>query len=88
MQAYRHTGLLGEEKGPYFTVMRDAHDMAKAELKGHNWSFAESRIELVEIDIDKKAICDLLSGWGCEVRVRRTWALTPRGGLKEVANGE
>ena len=88
MQAYRHTGLLGDEKEPYFTVMADAHSMAKTELKTFNWSLPESRIELVEFQTDKETLCNLLTGWGCEMKVLRTWALTPRGGLREVANGE
>lgn len=88
MQAYRHTGLLGGGKEPYFTVMADAHSMAKTELKTFNWSLPESRIELVEFQTDKETLCNLLAGWGCEMQVLRTWALTPRGGLREVANGE
>lgn len=47
-----------------------------------------TRIELVEIEVNKDSMCIALSGWGAVETVLRTWRLTPRRGLIEIKNGE
>jgi len=46
------------------------------------------RVELVDIDTDKHTLCIVLNGGEYHATVLRTWAVTPRGGLKEVTGGE
>lgn len=47
------------------------------------------RIELIDVPSDKAGILALLQGYNLDdFAPVRTWALTARGGLREVANGE
>lgn len=87
MQAYRLTGLRGD-KDAYVETCKDAHELAREKREDFTWDLTESRVELVQFEHDKATTCSILSGWGCDMKVLRTWALTPRGGLKEVPNGE
>lgn len=88
MKAYRLYGLPREERAPYYPTLKLAHDEAKDLQRNFKWASEDSRIELVEFKTDQATLCEILSGWGCDMKVLRTWALTPRGGLKEVPNGE
>ena len=88
MRAYRQVGFEYDTKDVYLPNRGLAHDDAKARLKGGCWNLVEGRIELVEFDVDQRAVCEMLSGWGVNMKVLQTWALTPRGGLREVPNGE
>ena len=88
MRAYRQVGFEYDTKDVYLPTRALAHDDAKARLKDGQWNLAEGRIELVEFDVDQRAVCEILSGWGTNMKVLQTWALTPRGGLREVPNGE
>lgn len=88
MKAYRVTGHFTDEKDPYFATLKLAHDEAKDLKADSKWPLAEARIELVEFKTDQATLCMVLSGWDCDKKVQRTWALTQRGGLKEVPNGE
>ena len=69
-----HRGTLG-----------DAHEVAKGyPIHERGWL----RIELIDVPADKAGILALLQGYSLEdFTPIRTWALTPRGGLKEVENG-
>ena len=69
-------------------VLLDAHNAAKG--------YAQRdcvRIELIDVNTTKDGVLALLQGYSPadtydNVKVLRTWGLTPRGGLREVANGE
>lgn len=82
MQTYR-TLNDGETVNLYFGTRDDAHAHAKS-IAFRNEAF---RIELVDVQSDKEGIVDMLNGEPV-VKLLRTWSITSRGGLKEVANGE
>lgn len=71
-------------------TLADAHEVAKtypAEYRKH------VRVELVDIQIDKAGVLALLQAIdnhedGFAADPIRTWAVSDRGGLYEVANGE
>ena len=49
------------------------------------------RVELVDVPSNKEGICSYLNQSGVNLgigTVIRTWIGTPRGGLKEIQNGE
>jgi len=84
MQFYRITRYVGETDPGWAATLSAAHDM----LRKHP-TFQDARIELFDIPTDKEGVLALLSrAEGLTATVLRTWALTPRGGLKEVENGE
>lgn len=65
-----------------------AHEDAKKYMR-EMWPGV--RIELVEVPTDKEAILGYLNdgaGDSPGFKVLKTWALTDRGGLREVPNGE
>jgi hypothetical protein len=62
---------------------------AHVSLKAYDLHYLPSlRIELVEVPTDKSSICRMLNNDAPELVALRTWCLTPRGGLKEINNGE
>lgn len=68
-------------------------ERSHAQTKGREYHpnlRAAVRIELVAIGNDKETMLKALNGElrSEDVSVIRTWALTDRGGLKEVPNGE
>ena len=85
MKAYR-TIRDGFEGADYDGTLSDAHATAKT-LQPRD----AVRIELVEVPTDKEGILALLNRMETVTNtftVERTWALTARGGLHEVPNGE
>lgn len=48
----------------------------------------EARVELIDIGTDKDALLRILNSGPPVADAERTWIITPRGGLKEVPNGE
>ena len=85
MQFYKldDPGTTGKPR--YLCTRDEAHFEAK-EIPKYNRD--EVRIELIEINTDKKTLAEILSGWGFSERALRTWRLSPRGGLVECPNGE
>lgn len=81
MKAYRtiRDGIEGER---YDGTLAEAGTHAKV-----LWPRDAVRVELVEVAIDKEGVVALLNGTATPV-VERTWALTERGALREVENGE
>lgn len=94
MHIYRLTRTEGDS-APYFeSTLANAHAMLKDQYRG----LPDARIELLDVKTDKE---NLVEAFNCMSNDRlrgthkswfegplRTWALTPRGGLKQVANGE
>lgn len=64
-------------------------DLAKATAKafGVDQRFL-IRVELVDIDTDKHTLCIILNDGEYDATVLRTWKLTARGALDEIANGD
>ena len=85
MKLYKVIGD-ADRNAAYFPTKPEAHDHIKENVGKPLWS--EVRVEHVEFATDQKSIASILSGWGVAETVCRTWAVTPRGGLKEVPNGE
>ena len=85
MQIYKITDIDYNGNTNYAGTFGDAHDKAKEADELHR---AHARVELVEIASDKATILSILSGNSCAQKVLRTWSLTPRGGLQNIANGE
>jgi hypothetical protein len=86
VKAYKVSCDGGDDCKPEYRPTREeAHNAAK-DFDKDIWD--DVRIELIEYKTDQKTICEILSGWGCEEKVLRTWAITERGGMKEVPNGE
>lgn len=87
MHAYRITGYVDDESPAWAGTLSDAH--ASLKLRQH---MPDARIELFDVPTDKDGVLTLLSNRGVPACVAvspmRTWALTPRGGLTEVPNGE
>lgn len=65
----------------YECTREDAHKTAKS-------GGLDVRIELVDIPTDKANLALMFSRACAEEKLLRTWALTERGGLREVPNGE
>lgn len=85
MHFYRSIRYDGDEFALWSPTLGEAHASAKT-MAG-----AERRIELFDIPTHKEGICGLLNGFDealMALKPLRTWAITPRGGLKEVPNGE
>ena len=85
MKAYR---ILrdGYEGAGYAGTLTDAHADAK-DLQPRD----AVRIELVDVPIDKEGVPALLNRpdtIAATFEIERTWALSARGGLREVANGD
>ena len=72
---------------PHFKcTVADAHDYAKTTPKV---SWPEIRIELVDIETDKESVCAILNHEVPNMPMPvRTWAMSPRGALVVVENGE
>lgn len=85
MRLYKITNDDPDAKPNYVVTLSDAHNAMK-EMPKHLWNSA--RAELVEVATDQKTIANMLSGWGWEENVLRTWKLTPRGGLTYCENNE
>jgi hypothetical protein len=89
MKLYRLVLLaLSQQPMPYHGDRHAAHEDAKAYKNMGRWDFAEDRIEFVEVEIDKEVIVRMLNGVQPEAEVIKTWAMSERGGLKEVPNGD
>lgn len=87
MHFYRITSFEGDSMPEWEPTLAEAH--ARLKLKVGR----DARIELIDVDTSKNGVLALLRGDMyspmCATKgPLRTWALTPRGGLKEVANGE
>jgi hypothetical protein len=87
MQVYKIT------RGPmpartYKGTREEGHELMKAHALARPFERADMRMELVEIRDNKPAIIGILNGFPPVEVVLKTWALTPRGGLVEVSNGE
>jgi hypothetical protein len=81
----------------FYRISRDASSTdlrwAATQSDGHvelkNFSgCAEARMELVDVPVDKAGVLALLRRDLAFPDVIKTWALTPRGGLKDIPNGE
>lgn len=86
MHAYCLININSEESvKDWLGTLQIAHEHAKV-----RFGIRESaRIELVDIDTSKDGVLTLLNTGEPKTRgVMRTWALTSRGGLREVPNGE
>lgn len=75
----------------YESTLKGAHLCAKEQYDKFTWPAV--RIELFDMPVDKDSMVGLLNSAACgqldlAENVLRTWALTDRGGLKEVPNGE
>ncbi len=82
MQVYR-INLSNEQRGASWHNDRgEGHK----ELTMHAAN-PDARLELVDLSVDKDNVLAILNGGGA-FKLIKTWALTDRGGLKEVANGE
>lgn len=88
MQAYRITtdGACVTVQDMFRTTREHARMAALSQIP--KLYHEQVRIELVEFQTDQQTLCELLEGERPELQVKRTWYLTPRGGLKEIANGE
>lgn len=91
MQLYRLVRITDETVLKYHGTRDDAHEDAK----GHAPAYECYRIELVDFPTDKTGLLGVLNSVveGATdnitgIEILRTWALSNRGGLKEVANGE
>lgn len=91
MHIYRITNGEGDPE-PYFESTREnAHQKLRDSYKG----VEDARIELLDVKTDKES---LVEAFNCLTTFHtgsswfegplRTWALTPRCGLREVKNGE
>lgn len=65
--------------GPYFGTMNDAHTDARQRNTG------SQEIYLWEVDTSKPGVLSILNNQATGWELLRTWRLTSRGGLKEVA---
>jgi hypothetical protein len=67
------------------TTLAGAHTAAKGYAKR---DLPDVRIELFDVPTDKDGVLGLLMGYSPDdYPPRRTWAITDRGGLREVPNG-
>jgi predicted NAD/FAD-binding protein len=84
MRFYRLTKHEGDERPTWHATREGAHESMRP-IAG-----MFKRIELVEIATDKPAILAILNGDvdRLDQEVVTTWAMTPRGGLREVPAGE
>lgn len=86
MQIYRiFDSALSDQQAQYEGTMSCAHEFAKTIVNR-----PDARIEMVEAPNDKGAILLYLNGEVNQLglQVLKSWALTSRGGLKEIPNGE
>jgi hypothetical protein len=86
MQIYKVFDTATPEVRPEFVgSLSDAHTRAK--FIPHR---PDARIELADVPTDKAALLLYMNGQAdiVEFLVQRTWSLTDRGGLKEIANGD
>jgi hypothetical protein len=84
MQFYKITCDGGSAKPAYQCSQSDAREFIKQTYTPI--VFGSLYVELVELPTHKHALANLLSGWGVEQEVLRTWKVTKRGGLKEIGN--
>lgn len=67
-------------------TLAEAHTAAKGYA---GWQRDYVRIELIDVPTDKAGVLALLQGHSLDdFQPVKTWKLTPRGGLREVPNGE
>jgi hypothetical protein len=86
MNFYRTIRFDGDEFPRWDGTLSEAHDTAKTLTAGD-----ALRIELFDVWTDRDHLLDLLNGADANDIAdgpKRTWMLTPRKGLKEIANGE
>lgn len=91
MHLYRITRTPGDPE-PYFESTREnAHQMLQDQYKGGE----DARVELINVKTDKESLVEALNCLVSRFEGKtwfegplRTWKLTPRGGLREVPNGE
>jgi hypothetical protein len=86
MHFYRINRFDGDSMSSWEGTLGEAH----RGLKRHS-DMPEARIELFDIDTSKESLLQLLNYADVDdlgLSAERTWVLTPRGGLKEVPNGE
>jgi hypothetical protein len=87
MQLYRilNTEVVGVPVR-FAGTLNDAKDVANEAVLNQT----DMRVELVNVPTEKPYLLCYLNGkvQDVELKVLRTWALTDRGGLKEVPNGE
>lgn len=84
MNFYRITQFANSD--PVYTgTLGDAHNIMRSYPATNR---DEARIELIDLGTDKDALLHLLNAPPPPATAERTWIITPRGGLKEVANGE
>lgn len=84
MNLYRVVNAATNATVCWYGTREDAHEEHRASGR-----HTEVRIESVSINNDKEALLLILNGAEhLPCSVLRTWIITKRGGLKEVANGE
>ena len=91
MHFYRTIRMDGDLYPAWEATLANAHEEARRFIKdGQDRN--EVRIELFDVPTGKEDILTLLNGGSAVddlgLGAQRTWAITPRGGLKEVPNGE
>jgi hypothetical protein len=90
MNLYRISREDGDLYPVWTGTLSDAQEEAKAMVKTLPGCKDELRIELMDVPTDKASVLELLNGndTGLVGGPLRSWALTPRFGLKEVEVGE
>ena len=84
MQLYRVNPTVEYRGGEWAATRAEGH----AALKNYPLNtHPDARLELVEVPTGKDNVLAILRGGG-KFTVEKTWMLTSRGGLTEVANGE
>lgn len=90
MHFYRVSIYEGDLHPVWTETLSEAHNQLRESGKGK----PDARIELFDVPTDKAGVCALLNHGGNDAEgslglgAIRTWELTPRGGIKEVQNGE
>lgn len=83
MKIYRITRDESDPEPSYVGTFAECSPVMKG------WNLHEtSRAELIDFPVDKENLLAFLNGESSKIVVEKTWALTPRGGLKVVPNGE
>lgn len=87
MNIYRITRFTGDTP-IYRDTLKAAQTQAKEGMERRRLN--ETRVDLIDVAVDKAGILVLLNGfgngWGPDAL--RTWRLSPRGGLAEITAGE
>lgn len=69
----------------YAATQAAAHKVAKEGMERR--LLAETRIDMLDVHVDKDSIVELMNG-NTNFPVTRTWRLSPRGSLIETTRGE